>query len=242
MNAKIHKIGEFGRRYSREYLQDDLQDKEIIKKDWYRGLKFFFGKSFYRGRRDEISKVFELRAIESLEKYELKRKINKFSPKRLERVLQENKVNNHKDRRMVIETIKFVRSIPNKNIVDYSIENIRLGKAEGLFNDLDNIFAIGDKLASFYLRDVAIIYHLKKYIPEKDLIYFQPIDTWVKQVTDKLGITDKNVDNLTSNKAVQRVKQRIIQACLKADTSPLLFNAGAWYLGANSFQIVIENL
>lgn len=242
MRSKIPKIGKLGERYFAEFLQDDYRVRTKIKKDWYRALLFFYGKSFYRGRRDEVSKVFELRAIKSLGKYQLKRKINKFSPKRLERVLQKNKVNNHKDRRMVIETIQFIKKIPRKNIVDYSIEKIRSGETEEIFSELDSIYAIGDKLASLYLRDVVLIYKLEKYVSENDFKYFQPIDTWVKQVTDKLGITDEKLGDLGSNKIRDLSKQQIIRTCLKVDTSPLLFNAGAWYLGAHSFEIVIENL
>ena len=41
---------------------------------------------------------------------------------------------------------------------------------------------------------------------------------------------------------IEIIKNDIIKSCLKANVSPLLFNAGLWIVGANSFDLLIEKL
>ena|SRR5579863_9452042 len=104
------------------------------------------------------------------------------------------------------------------------------------FCAITGIHAIGDKLATFYFRDVALVSDLEPTIWPESYIYFQPIDTWVKQVADAIGITE------TTDQKILVVKEKIIASCLEAEVSPLLFNAGAWMVGANAFRLIIELL
>lgn len=69
-----------------------------------------------------------------------------------------------------------------------------------------------------------------------DLKFFQPIDVWVRKVAHQLGIiSDENCPE-------DQVRSRIIEACAKAGVSAFKFNQGAWYLGKNAFNIVIQHL
>ncbi len=233
---KIQKIENFGQRYAREFLSPKKAPRNAIYQDWYRGLLFFFSKSFYRGRRDEISKIFEKRTVQTLEEFNLKRNLKIFSSKNFQKLLLNNKVNNQIDRRMVCETIEFIKINKQKNIVRYSVEKIKSDSVGELTQEIKEIHGIADKLTGLYLRDIALVFRLEKVLKDEDLKYFQPIDTWVRQVAVVLRIID---DRENGN---EKIKAKIIKECKKNKISSLLFNAGAWYVGKHSFELLFENL
>jgi len=236
MSKKIKAIEKYGQFYVERFLRQQINNKEKIYSDWYEALKFLFAKVFYRGRRDELSEKFMNATIKTLNE---NKPDKNYNPELLNNLLKSNGVNNRKDRKMVLEVIDLIFSSLNSyqnNIVKYTVDEIKKGKAVNIFNMLNKIYCIGDKLASFYLRDVIIIYRLEKYLKPDDFQYCQPIDTWVKQVALKIGIM-KSEKEKTEN-----VKTAIIRHCLNANVNPLLFNAGAWLIGAQSFNLLIEKL
>lgn len=236
MREKIKAIEKYGQLYVGRFLQRQIDDKEKIYSDWYKALKFLFTKVFYRGRRDELSERFMNATIKTLDKYKLNRNYNRES---LNNLLESNGVNNGKDRKMVLEVIDLIFNSLNSyqnNIVKYTVDKIGKGKIVDIFNTLNKIYCIGDKLASLYLRDIIIIYQLEKHLKPGDFQYCQPIDTWVKQVALKTGIMK------SGGEKIENIKTAIIRHCLNANVNPLLFNAGAWLVGANSFNLLIENL
>lgn len=87
-----------------------------------------------------------------------------------------------------------------------------------------------------YLRDINFIYGLEKYLKPEEFKYCQPVDTWVKQVVLKLGIIK------SERASVEEIKIAIIDVCFNKRVSPLLFNMGAWLVGAKSFDLLIEGL
>ena len=61
-------IAKIGREYyTSKIIMKDINNKELFTKDWYEALKFFFGKTFYQGRRDTISTNFLNKTIETLD-------------------------------------------------------------------------------------------------------------------------------------------------------------------------------
>lgn len=233
---KVKAIEKYGQLYLERFLQKHITNKEKIYNDWYEALKFLFGKVFYRGRKDELSKRFMNAAIKTLDGYKLDKDYNR---EMLDNLLKSNGVNNGRDRKMVLEVLDLIFSSLNNchnNFVEYTINEIKEGKILDVFNTLDKIYAIGDKLASFYLRDIILVYKLETYLKPGDFKYCQPVDTWVKQVALKINLI-KSEDN-----DIEIVKNKIIEGCLDAETSPLLFNAGAWLVGAKSFELLIESL
>lgn len=234
MKEKIKAIEKYGMLFVERFLKQHIHSKEKFYRNWYEALKFLLGSSFYRGRRDELSTRFLNAALKTLDEFKLNKNYNQ---KLLNDKLKANGVNNGRDRKMVLEVIDLVFNLPNSyknNIVRYTIEQIKLGKIEEMFNKLDNIYAIGDKLASIYLRDIIVVYHLDEFLESEDFKYCQPIDTWVKQVVLKIGI-------IKSEKTkIEDIKTAIIKYCLDAKVNPLLFNAGAWLVGARSFELLIE--
>lgn len=199
-------------------------------------LYFFYSRAFMRGRSDELSDVYMNRTIEVLREY---KSIHDIDLSNLEDKLALNLVDNNKDRGMVSKSIRFI--LDNLKDYDYNIFNwavdaIRTNRSAEAFRALNSIYQIADKLATFYLRDVAFVSDLEPTIRLESHIYFQPIDRWVKKVTDAIGITE------TTDRNILIVKEKIIACCLEANVSPLLFNAGAWMVGANAFRLIIELL
>jgi hypothetical protein len=233
---KIQSVEQYGRLYIKQFLQDQITSKDSIYSDWREALNFLFSKVFYRGRRDELSERFMWATLKTLKEIELD---SGYDKQLLDNRLQSNGVNNHKDRKMVCEVLDFVFNLPtpyDHNIVRYTIERIKSGKILDIFNELNTIYAIGDKLSSFYIRDVALVFDLENKLLVDDFKYCQPIDTWVKQVAVKLGIISSQEGD------IETIKLAIINGCQGANTSPLLFNAGAWMVGAKSFDLLIEQL
>ena len=68
-NEKIAVIAAYGKRYIKEPLDNRVRQREQIRKHWYEGLRFFFERSFYRGRRDTLSKRFMEAALHVLDKF-----------------------------------------------------------------------------------------------------------------------------------------------------------------------------
>lgn len=232
---KFLSIEQYGKRYVVDILLKQA-DKNTCLNNSYEALKFFFAKSFYRGRRDEISKEFQNRTIKTLDNYYSVGSIGQINAQELESSLKENLVNNHKDRQMVIAAIKFASGITGCNIVAYSIDMIRARKTEDIYNQLVALPQIGPKLASLFLRDVVLFYDLKKFLTIDAEKYMQPIDTWVRQVAEVLKVISKD------DKDPIAVAEKITNQCRNHSVCPLLFNAGAWHVGARSFELFLETL
>ena len=233
---KLQSVEKYGERYVRDFLGNYIPNKDEYLKDWYKALDFFFGKSFMRGRKDKLSERFWLATMKTLE---TDRPSKGYDRQTLENRLVTNGVNNGRDRRMVLEVIDFIfNSLDDfeNNIVKYAVSGIKSGKISEVFNRLDGIFEIGDKIACFYLRDIIMVYQLESYLKAEDFRYCQPVDTWVIQTASKLGIVrDTKIPK-------EEARETIIGACLKANVSPLLFNAGAWIVGARSFDLLLEKI
>lgn len=242
---KIKGIEKYGLLYVERFLRQQIDNKEKIYSDWYEALiKFFFTKVFYRGRNDELSERFMNATIQTLNEYKPTKNYDRES---LNSRLESNGVNNGMDRQMVLEVLDLIfnsLTSSQNNIVKYTVDEIKDGKIVNVFNTLNKIYCIKDKLASFYLRDVIITYQLEKILKPNDFQYCQPIDTWVKKVVLKINIINSaDIDKIKSNKKKNEyIKSAIIKSCLDANISPLLFNAGAWLVGAKSFDLLIENL
>jgi hypothetical protein len=236
LNRKIKSIENYGRRYVTEYIDKDRKHQYNITSNPLDALTFFYNKAFFRGRNDKLSVVFMNRTIAVLQEY---RSIHDIDLANLETKLALQLVNNPNDRRMVLESIRFIRNNLKDydyNIFGWSVDAIRTNRSAEAYKELTSIYEIGDKLATLYLRDVTFVSDLGPTIRPESYIYFQPIYTWVKQVADAIGITE------ISDRKPPVVKEKIIARCLEASASPLLFNAGAWKTGANAFRLLIELL
>jgi len=101
------------------------------------------------------------------------------------------------------------------------------GQIEQAFLELIQIKGIGEKIASFLLRDTVWVHGVEGAIHFNNRLYLQPIDRWVKRVAQSLWSDLKN-ESVPS----WIISKRIAEACEHYKVSGIKFNQGAWYLGA----------
>lgn len=249
-------IESFGDRYIKEHIETLQKRQNDFKSDWFQALDFFLSHVYYQGRNDDLSWRYYDAAKKALLTYfgkdtitQLKnynnawdnniiphdpdRKIWLKANNDLLEELKREKAGKGRDIEMVIDTLRFIHGCPSYNIVLYSIEEIKQGRIKKLYSEIDNIWQVGQKTASFYLRDLIFCYDLK--LETDDYFTIQPIDTWVKQVAIAIGISSEKDSN-------ESIAASFLKACTKENADPKKVNAGAWYLGANAFNILLDNI
>lgn len=241
----VKKIAKYGDKFVEKHLIPAF-DTGLMLQDWWQGLQYFLHYSFFQGRADTISIKVEKAAMNILKRHITGKNTNtlirlskdNFAKIReeLKQVIGKSKIGKGRDIDMVISILNFASKLKEENIVKYSISKIKKGKLKSHFYELQTIISIGPKIASLYLRDLVWMYSLERLISKDDLVYLQPIDTWVRKVAFKTGIID---DIKLSD---TQVRQKIVEACQNLDISTIKFNQGAWYVGYYAFDIVLENL
>lgn len=246
----------FGSRYIEEYLDVWIKKRSALKNDWFKALDFFLSHVYLQGRADELSdryykaakkvllKYFGTSASTQIRRYNHAWKMG-FIPNNsnwndhikrntnLWLELERAKAGKTRDMEMVLDVLRFIHSCPSHNIVQYSLKEIKHGRTGKLYSEIDSIWQVGQKTASFYLRDLAFLYDLK--LSPKDYSVIQPIDTWVYQVFNRIGIFSDGDSN-------KDIIEKLLRSCESARTDPKKVNAGAWYLGANSFDILLDHI
>lgn len=241
LNKKIKEVADFSDKYVKENLNIE---KEKLKSDWWEASKFFFSRAFYQGRSNVISKEVERRAIEVLSNYfndrskrdeefqRLKDNEWKELKEELEKKIGKGKIGRKMDINMVISYFNFISKLEEKNIVKYSISQIKAGRLKDHFHELqrakdhEGIISVGPKIASLYLIDLVCIFNLENYISKENMIYLLPIDTWIRKIVNELEIIRSPK---LSNEELKKLK--IINKCDELHISPIKFNQGAWYVG-----------
>jgi len=253
----MSKIVHFGERFEREYLcKEYLNTKNVdieqLEENWWEALKFFLTRTFYQGRRDDVSVRVEKNSFEVLGKYfddPLEREKNfqflkdsSWSQLRadLQAVIGKGKVGCERDIDMIVDTLEFISRFPDKNITRYSVQMIKNNKLDQLWFRLqktkskEGIKSVGKKIASLYLRDLVTILGLEQKVSNDHQIFLQPIDTWVRQIIEKIGIEE------TKNE--MKLRRMITDRCARVGQSTIRFNEGAWYIGSHSLEILLELL
>ena len=153
---------------------------------------------------------------------------------------KKSKTGKQRDQEMVVDTLKFVVDALEKydhNILKYAIDGITHHKIKEVKKKLIDIRQVGDKTASLFLRDAVAVYNLEKEVKfaKSDYTELFPVDTWVRQVSEKLEITSKE-------NSITELKESIIDMCTNARISPIKFNQGAWYLGTHPLEVIFDHL
>jgi len=251
MNTKnlVKQIARFYKNYESEFLKGRISGKNDYLKSPEGALFFILSYSFYQGRRDEISSMFEERAKTALESFLGNNNVLLYSSPRitgkgnlktkykgLYDLLKQNKVNKEGDRLMVVSLVNFIQFNNEKNILHLIIEKIKSKKIAEAYQNLDGIWSIGPKIASLILRDVVCIYELESYLSGEEYYFLQPIDTWVHNLSKKIGLVDKR-SNIYEGEA-----KDITDKCFEFGVNPIHYNQGAWHVGSSSLKILLENI
>ncbi len=252
MKNKIQKVAGFHKAYEKNVLNDRLLKKDTYLRDSKEALFFIFSLSFYQGRKDELSKKYELLARKGcdiyfsennnilsassnrlLKKEDLKSEYSEFI-----KVLHDQGLKKGGDRLMVVSLLNFIQANEEKNIVRFIIMRIKSGDLPKVYAEIDSIWSIGPKIASLILRDIVYIYQLEKYLDdEKSYNYLQPVDTWVHQLAKKLNLINPDRTSIYKDEA-----KDISLKCFEYGVNPIHFNQAVWYLGTHSLEILLDNL
>ena len=231
----LKKIESFGDVFKQKYLSE--WTKEKLLDDWKFSLQFFYEHSFMRGRPDTLSIRFKDKTMEIL-KRTVFNDLN-YNLEKLEEELIKAGVNNKGDRLMILDSIKFIKKIKDYNMTSYFINKLQKNEQEAYEELIKDIKYVGDKIATLYFRELCWLFDIKV----KNYEFIFPIDTWVKQIINKLGILNEIFSSEKLKKIKEsEVKKKAIDVCLKYNIDPIKFNAGAWYIGYHSFEILLKNL
>ncbi len=247
-----------------------LQRWSGLRNDWWIGLQFFFNRAFFQGRRDAVSQAFREAtgaALASLIPSEIcsdaraarilawskegwfqkDRWADGKNPVRQALDRQYNieiagrqrsfNTGKERDREMVLDTLGFICGSATAegqtlNITAYAAERIEAGETAAVYKELDGIRQVGPKIASLFLRDLVVVLGLQRKLTQDDYCLLQPVDTWVEQVAHKLRVQADPRD----------LPAVLVKTCQREGVDPIRFNQGAWYLGARSFDVILENL
>lgn len=250
MNTKtlVRQIARFYKNYEFELLKERIREKNNYLESPKSALFFVLSYSFYQGRRDELSSIFEERAKRTLESFLGNNNVFLYSSpkmtdknnlktkyKELYDLLKQNKVNKEGDRLMIISLVNFIQLNDEKNILHFLIEQIKSKKIAEAYRNLDGIWSIGPKIASLILRDVVYIYELESYLSKEDYYFLQPIDTWVHNLS-------KRIELVNSDKIYRNEAKDITDKCFEFGVNPIHYNQGVWYVGSNSLKILLQNI
>ena len=155
------------------------EGREAAREDWWIALKFWFGCSFMRGRRDALSVRFMEAAVKATAK--MLGDGERAEPDRVKQAardgwlnwrqiahttqpflsaLASGEVNNSMDRKMVADSLAFLVDLPGLNIVAWAISEIQEGRLRQVFYRLQHIHGVAEKIASVLLKEVVHTYDL----------------------------------------------------------------------------------
>ncbi len=139
------------------------------------------------------------------------------------------RLSNEKDLMMVMDALDLVCQPGRENIYVYLLEQINAGHAKSAFKTLDQLTAVGDKLASMTIRDICM---MNPDLAAENVSNTFPVDTWVRQVAVMLGCKAQNDSE---------IKAFFQERCSECDIDVSLFAAGMWYLGANALKVLVDD-
>jgi endonuclease III len=235
----IQRILSYGQRYFDEQIKRSKGCKDKLMTNHWEALRYLLGKVFYQGRRDAISERVRDEAVSVLksrsEILEGRWTDQDFAEieKELKTRIGRGKVGKGGDVKMVIGILSYLLNVRDRNIVKHTVTTIEEENVEAMYRKLTSIYQIGPKIASFFLRDMVQLFEIA--IRPDDLSYLQPVDTWVSQVAIGLELVEQGA-------TPKQIEKAIIAVCADYKCSPLLFNQGAWYLGANAFELLLEDI
>ncbi len=110
-----------------------------------------------------------------------------------------------------------------ENIITSSKQALEKGQIKDAWEKLNKIQGIGPKIASLFLRDIAITYE-DNFTPfAENRWLLQPIDIWVHRIVVAL-----NKKSMSKGTKYKDVAQWIVENCSKPENC----NQGMWYFGA----------
>ncbi len=137
---------------------------------------------------------------------------------------------NDQDIMMVLDVLNFITLNKERmNIYSYLREKIIKSGIKAAYEELVKIYAVGDKIAAFTIRDIGL---MNPEIDKDDFGFAFPVDTWVFNIANKIGCKTEDIEE---------VKECLLEKCRRYEVEPLKFAAGLWFLGFHSLDILLED-
>lgn len=106
------------------------------------------------------------------------------------------------------------------NIITWAKKGLQEEKTRDIHKALSGINGIGDKIASFFFRDVASFYSIS---PLKYRYLVQPIDVWIRRISKQL----MNLEPVD-----EEIAKWIVEEATKDNVTPEAVSQGMWYFGS----------
>ena len=151
---------------------------------------------FSQGRRDEFAARFQGLALQVIQARVPDQsglatvELGEGGP--LEHELEAVGVGKRPDRLMVVSALAFARARPNDNLVAYSLACIRDRKLAQHYRELQSIASVTPDMASFYLRDLALVYDLEAFVAPTSI---RCSNRWTVGSNRSPGLLDLSLDN-----------------------------------------------
>jgi len=121
--------------------------------------------------------------------------------------------------------IEFLRALSKSglgaNIVVFAKTGLQSDYTADVHHAIQDINGIGSKIASLFLRDIAVMYNV---FPAKDRHLLQPVDVWVKRAFEKL--TPRGRPD------IETIQRGIVEEATRTGISPEAVNQGMWYFSS----------
>jgi len=133
-----------------------------------------------------------------------------------------NKGNTKTVRQISVIELMLQEELSNVGIVSFAKEKLDSDQVKEAHKILNKINGVGPKIASLFLRDVAVMYDCKKISNNKKLL--QPIDTWIRYCVRTCAGNTKLTDNGCADFLINGIDE------------PEKANQGIWYFCAQVAQ------
>ena len=111
-----------------------------------------------------------------------------------------------------------------------NVKSLRPLPVSEIFKELEDIYAIGDKISSLIIRDILLL-NPEIRISYENYKFAFPVDTWVVKIAKRLSYDEQKAPDL---------KKKIIDDCLKADIDPCRVAAGLWFVGFHAMDVLMD--
>ncbi|MFB6197252.1 MAG: hypothetical protein ABEI52_03130 [Halobacteriaceae archaeon] len=228
--------------YSKYLRQTETRRDELPTDDDVEALLFFLYRSFHGARRVELSREYfqHSKDVIETERAQIGNVLDGGEAddwKETIRTELETEIGNSADCQMVISLIEWLSDDSiSGNIVQSSQRKIKNGELAEHHREIrKNVFNVGPKKASLYLRDIVAIANLES-TTEGQWEYIIPIDTQIATVASAVLEEDIQTDSWRHS------ARRIADVCRQHSISPVEFDEGAWYIGANALGILLDSI
>jgi hypothetical protein len=136
---KIRFVAKWSDNYKEQMLFQTWPERDVLLNDSMSALEFFFGHIFYQGRNDELSeryrKIAERVVTEQCpDLTNLADNVPTLTEESsLDLALKAAGLNKRMDRLMVLDTLELLKTLPDANVVAYSIGEIQRRRCIELF-------------------------------------------------------------------------------------------------------------